>query len=136
MKKYFAFFILCIIISGCGVSTGIGMGVGVGLGSHSSIGLSTGVMVPVESLSNDGQYKKFYEDNYKTLVKRYNTAKANKNVTLYEIREIRIKMTALRQEVNTNWKNIEKNRAYIDSFNKKIDPYLSRLKLYEATSQW
>lgn len=136
MKKYFAFFILCIIISGCGVSTGIGMGVGVGLGSHSSIGLSTGVMVPVESLSNDGQYKKFYEDNYKTLVKRYNTAKANKNVTLSEIKEIRIKMTALRQEVNTNWKNIEKNRAYIDSFNKKIDPYLSRLKLYEATSQW
>jgi len=134
MIKYFVFSILIILVSGCGVSTGIGMGVGIG--SRSSIGLSTGVVVPVTSFSSDSQYQKFYEDNYTTLVTRYNTARGNENANLTEIKEIWIKMTALKQEVNTNWKNIESNRAYINSFNNKIDPYLSSLAKYESTQQW
>lgn len=139
MKKFNKFIYLGIFaatINSCtSVSTGVGMGLGFG-GGNSSFGLSTGVSVPVSSFSSDNQYRKFYTDNYNALVKRYNIAKTNKNPDLEEIREIRIKMIALKQEVNTNWKNINNNKTYIINFNRKIDPQIANLITYENNLSW
>lgn len=139
MKKFNKFIylgIFVVTISSCtSVNTGIGMGVGFG-GGNSSFGLSTGVSVPVSSFSSDSQYRKFYDDNYNKLYKRYNAVKANKNSNLEEITEIRIKMTALKQEVNTNWKNINNNKTYIANFNRKIDPKIANLVAYENNFRW
>lgn len=139
MKKFNKFIylgIFVVTISSCtSVNTGIGMGVGFG-GGNSSFGLSTGVSVPVSSFSSDSQYRKFYDDNYNKLYKRYNAVKANKNPNLEEITEIRIKMTALKQEVNTNWKNINNNKTYIANFNRKIDPQIANLVAYENNFRW
>ncbi|MGF6905897.1 hypothetical protein [Fusobacterium sp. PH5-44] len=135
-NKYIYLGIFIASISGCtSVSTGIGMGVGFGGGS-SSFGLSTGVSVPLSTFSSDSQYRKFYNDNYNALVKRYNAVRSSKNPDLNEITEIRIKMTALKQEVNTNWKNINSNKAYISNFNKKIDPQIANLIAYENNLKW
>lgn len=136
LNKFIYLGIFSIAISSCtSVSTGIGMGVGFG-GGNSSFGLSTEVSVPVSSFSSDSQYRKFYDNNYNTLVKRYNTVKRVKNPNLEEVTEIRIKMMALKQEVNRNWKNINDNKTYIANFNKKIDPLIAALVSYENNLAW
>ena len=93
-------------------------------------------MKPDGDWGSDSKYRDFYIKNYKYLVKRYDQLSAQKNPNIEEVKELRIKMLALRQQVNTQWNEIDKRKDFIRNFNQDIDFYLNSVESYEARRVW
>ena len=55
----------------------------------------------------------------------------NKEHTSQEIKDLKIKMLALKHQVNRDWNEIEKRKEFIQDFNKKIDFYINNLNNLE-----
>ena len=51
----------------------------------------------------------------------------NKEHTSQEIKDLKIKMLALKHQVDRDWNEIEKRKEFIQDFNKKIDFYINNL---------
>lgn len=133
LKKYLIVLgTISIFSSGC-TTVGVSPGIGIGWGSGGRV--STGVSVstwirPDDDWGSDKKYRDFYIKNYKYLVKRYDKL-VEKTPSLDEIRELRVKMVALRHQVNTEWNEIDKRKEFISSFNKDIDVYINSLENFE-----
>ncbi|WP_293958406.1 hypothetical protein [uncultured Fusobacterium sp.] len=125
----FSLFFLIIGCSNVGVSPGIG--IGWGSGGHFGAGISLNTWTTSDSLGKDEVYKNFYIKNFNYLVKKYDNLIKNKDTNLEEIKELKVKMLALRHQVNTDWNEIEKRKKFIEDFNKKIDFYINSLNNLE-----
>ena len=125
----FSLFFLIIGCSNVGVSPGIG--IGWGSGGHFGAGISLNTWTTSDSLGKDEVYKNFYIKNFNYLVKKYDNLIKNKDTNLEEIKELKVKMLALRHQVNTDWNEIEKRKEFIKDFNKKIDFYIKNLNNLE-----
>ena len=125
----FSLFFLIIGCSNVGVSPGIG--IGWGSGGHFGAGISLNTWTTSDSLGKDEVYKNFYIKNFNYLVKKYDHLIENKDPNLEEIKELKVKMLALRHQVNTDWNEIEKRKKFIEDFNKKIDFYINSLNNLE-----
>ena len=125
----FSLFFLIIGCSNVGVSPGIG--IGWGSGGHFGAGISLNTWTTSDSLGKDEVYKNFYIKNFNYLVKKYDNLIKNKDTSLEEIKELKVKMLALRHQVNTDWNEIEKRKKFIEDFNKKIDFYINSLNNLE-----
>lgn len=125
-------FLLFFLFTACsyvGISPGIGFGFG--SGGHFSTGISLNTWTINESFGNDETYKEFYIKTFDSLVAKYNTLIEKNNRSLTEIKELKIKMLALKHQVNTDWNDIEKRKDFINQFNKKIDFYINSLNELE-----
>ena len=125
----FSLFLLIIGCSNVGVSPGIG--IGWGSGGHFGAGISLNTWTTSDSWGKDEVYKNFYIKNFNYLVKKYDNLIKNKDTSLEEIKELKVKMLALRHQVNTDWNEIEKRKKFIEDFNKKIDFYINSLNNLE-----
>ena len=125
----FSLFFLIIGCSNVGVSPGIG--IGWGSGGHFGAGISLNTWTTSDSWGKDEVYKNFYIKNFNYLVKKYDNLIKNKDTNLEEIKELKVKMLALRHQVNTDWNEIEKRKEFIKDFNKKIDFYIKNLNNLE-----
>ena len=125
----FSLFLLIIGCSNVGVSPGIG--IGWGSGGHFGAGISLNTWTTSDSWGKDEVYKNFYIKNFNYLVKKYDNLIKNKDTSLEEIKELKVKMLALRHQVNTDWNEIEKRKEFIKDFNKKIDFYIKNLNNLE-----
>ena len=125
----FSLFLLIIGCSNVGVSPGIG--IGWGSGGHFGAGISLNTWTTSDSWGKDEVYKNFYIKNFNYLVKKYDHLIENKDLNLEEIKELKIKMLALRHQVNRDWNEIEKRKEFIQDFNKKIDFYINNLNNLE-----
>ena len=125
----FSLFFLIIGCSNVGVSPGIG--IGWGSGGHFGAGISLNTWTTSDSWGKDEVYKNFYIKNFNYLVKKYDNLIKNKDTNLEEIKELKVKMLALRHQVNTDWNEIEKRKEFIKNFNKKIDFYIKNLNNLE-----
>ena len=125
----FSLFFLIIGCSNVGVSPGIG--IGWGSGGHFGAGISLNTWRTSDSWGKDEVYKNFYIKNFNYLVKKYDNLIKNKDTSLEEIKELKVKMLALRHQVNTDWNEIEKRKKFIEDFNKKIDFYINSLNNLE-----
>ena len=125
----FSLFLLIIGCSNVGVSPGIG--IGWGSGGHFGAGISLNTWTTSDSWGKDEVYKNFYIKNFNYLVKKYDNLIKNKDTSLEEIKELKVKMLALRHQVNTDWNEIEKRKEFIKDFNKKIDFYINSLNNLE-----
>ena len=125
----FSLFFLIIGCSNVGVSPGIG--IGWGSGGHFGAGISLNTWATSDSWGKDEVYKNFYIKNFNYLVKKYDNLIKNKDTSLEEIKELKVKMLALRHQVNTDWNEIEKRKKFIEDFNKKIDFYINSLNNLE-----
>ena len=77
-----------------------------------------------------------YIKNYKYLVKRYDKLSVQENPNIEEVKDLRIKMLALRQQVNTQWNEIDKRKDFIRNFNQDMDFYINSVESYEARRVW
>lgn len=125
----FSLFFLIIGCSNVGVSPGIG--IGWGSGGHFGAGISLNTWTTSDSWGKDEVYKNFYIKNFNYLVKKYDNLIKNKDTNLEEIKELKVKMLALRHQVNRDWNEIEKRKEFIQDFNKKIDFYINNLNNLE-----
>ena len=100
----FSLFFLIIGCSNVGVSPGIG--IGWGSGGHFGAGISLNTWTTSDSWGKDEVYKNFYIKNFNYLVKKYDNLIKNKDTSLEEIKELKVKMLALRHQVNTDWNEI------------------------------
>lgn len=125
----FSLFFLIIGCSNVGVSPGIG--IGWGSRGHFGAGISLNTWATSDSWGKDEVYKNFYIKNFNYLVKKYDNLIKNKDTNLEEIKELKVKMLALRHQVNTDWNEIEKRKKFIEDFNKKIDFYINSLNNLE-----
>ncbi|WP_294655337.1 hypothetical protein [uncultured Fusobacterium sp.] len=125
----FSLFFLIIGCSNVGVSPGIG--IGWGSGGHFGAGISLNTWTTSDSWGKDEVYKNFYIKNFNYLVKKYDNLIKNKDTSLEEIKELKVKMLALRHQVNRDWNEIEKRKEFIQDFNKKIDFYINNLNNLE-----
>ena len=125
----FSLFFLIIGCSNVGVSQGIG--IGWGSGGHFGAGISLNTWTTSDSWGKDEVYKNFYIKNFNYLVKKYDNLIKNKDTNLEEIKELKVKILALRHQVNTDWNEIEKRKKFIEDFNKKIDFYINSLNNLE-----
>lgn len=134
LKRYLIILgIVTILSSGCttvGISPGIGIGWGSGGRVSTGVSLNTWIK-PDDDWGSDKRYRDFYIKNYKYLVKRYDKLISKGSPSVDEIRELKIKMIALRQQVNTQWNDIEKRTEFIKNFNKDIDIYINDLENLE-----
>lgn len=134
LKRYLMILgIVAILSSGCttvGISPGIGIGWGSGGRVSTGVSLNTWIK-PDDDWGSDKRYRDFYIKNYKYLVKRYDKLISKGSPSVDEIRELKIKMIALRQQVNTQWNDIEKRTEFIKNFNKDIDIYINDLENLE-----
>lgn len=134
LKRYLMILGIVAILSGGCTTVGISPGIGIGWGSGGRV--STGVSLntwikPDDDWGSDKRYRDFYIKNYKYLVKRYDKLISKGSPSADEIRELKIKMIALRQQVNTQWNDIEKRTEFIKNFNKDIDIYINDLENLE-----
>lgn len=137
-EKYIIGLIIAAALSGCttvGVSPGIGIGWGSGGRVGTGISLNTW-MKPDGDWGSDSRYRDFYIKNYKYLVKRYDKLSAQENPNMEEVKDLRIKMLALRQQVNTQWNEIDKRKDFIRNFNQDMDFYINSVESYEARRVW
>lgn len=137
-EKYIIGLIIAAALSGCttvGVSPGIGIGWGSGGRVGGGISLNTW-MKPDGDWGSDSRYRDFYIKNYKYLVKRYDKLSAQENPNMEEVKDLRIKMLALRQQVNTQWNEIDKRKDFIRNFNQDMDFYINSVESYEARRVW
>lgn len=125
----FSLFLLIIGCSNVGISPEIG--IGWGSGGHFGAGISLNTWTTSDNWGKDEIYKNFYIKNFNYLVKKYDHLIENKDPNLEEIKELKIKMLALRHQVNTDWNEIEKRKEFIKDFNKKIDFYIKNLNNLE-----
>ena len=125
----FSLFFLIIGCSNVGVSPGIG--IGWGSGGHFGAGISLNTWTTSDSWGKDEVYKNFYIKNFNYLVKKYDNLIKNKDTNLEEIKELKVKMLALRHQVNTDWNESAKRKKFIEDFNKKIDFYINSLNNLE-----
>ena len=84
-----------------------------------------------DSWEKDEVYRNFYIKNFNYLVEKYNVLVNNKEHTSQEIKDLKIKMLALKHQVNRDWNEIEKRKEFIQDFNKKIDFYINNLNNLE-----
>ena len=125
----FSLFFLIIGCSNVGVSPGIG--IGWGSGGHFGAGISLNTWTTSDSWEKDEVYRNFYIKNFNYLVEKYNVLVNNKEHTSQEIKDLKIKMLALKHQVNRDWNEIEKRKEFIKDFNKKIDFYIKNLNNLE-----
>ena len=125
----FSLFFLIIGCSNVGVSPGIG--IGWGSGGHFGAGISLNTWTTSDSWEKDEVYRNFYIKNFNYLVEKYNVLVNNKEHTSQEIKDLKIKMLALKHQVNRDWNEIEKRKEFIQDFNKKIDFYINSLNNLE-----
>ena len=136
--KYIIGLIIVAVLGGCttvGVSPGIGIGWGSGGRVGAGISLNTW-MKPDGDWGSDSKYRDFYIKNYKYLVKRYDKLSAQENPNIEEVKELKIKMLALRQQVNTQWNEIDKRKDFIRNFNQDMDFYINSVESYETRRVW
>ena len=93
-------------------------------------------MKPDGDWGSDSRYRDFYIKNYKYLVKRYDKLSAQENPNMEEVKDLRIKMLALRQQVNTQWNEIDKRKDFIRNFNQDMDFYINSVESYETRREW
>ena len=129
LSTLFSLFFLIVGCSNVGISPGIG--IGWGSGGHFGAGISLNTWTTSDSWGKDEVYKNFYIKNFNYLVKKYDNLIKNKDTSLEEIKELKVKMLALRHQVNTDWNEIEKRKKFIEDFNKKIDFYINSLNNLE-----
>jgi hypothetical protein len=120
--------VVCMIYAfyGCGA----GIGIGIPVGPHVVIGTS----FPIVSSSK--RNVKFYDEKYDALVKRYDDLKNSKNPKASTAKDIRTKMIALKQQVNSELGNVQNRQEYIFNFNLNIEPYIESLESFENTKKW
>ena len=139
IEKYIFFLIIIVVLSGGCSAVGISPGIGLGWGSGGRIGAGISLntwMKPDGDWGSDSKYRDFYIKNYKYLVKRYDKLSSQDTASPEEVKELKVKMIALRQQVNTQWNEIDKRRDFIRNFNQDIDFYISSIERYEITKVW